>query len=205
MDQQAVREAVDEMGALLRSDGADLQLVEADPKTARIELRLEPAHCRIHFLLRGLRFAGRRHQSAPQLADGLLPDARVGAQLIEGQRVEGHPSGPVGGVVAGGAVLLQEVRHRRGRGGPGPAGANQRPKTQRCREAITTYACQRTSPDRPVAVPKSSLDQCSSCSFCQTDAGVNQIGQAGGGSHRPLRYADRRSGRGGNAIDGGPA
>jgi hypothetical protein len=37
----AVGEAVDEMGALLRSDGADLQLIEANPKTARIELRLE--------------------------------------------------------------------------------------------------------------------------------------------------------------------
>jgi len=41
MDQDAVRETVDEMSALLRSDGADLRLVEADPKTARIELRLE--------------------------------------------------------------------------------------------------------------------------------------------------------------------
>jgi Fe-S cluster biogenesis protein NfuA len=38
---EAVDEAVDEMGALLRSDGADLTLVEANPKTARIELRLE--------------------------------------------------------------------------------------------------------------------------------------------------------------------
>ncbi len=41
MDQEAVDEAVDEMGALLRSDGADLTLVEANPKTARIELQLE--------------------------------------------------------------------------------------------------------------------------------------------------------------------
>ena len=38
---EGVDEAVDEMGALLRSDGADLTLVEANPKTARIELRLE--------------------------------------------------------------------------------------------------------------------------------------------------------------------
>jgi hypothetical protein len=36
-----VGEAVDEMGALLRSDGADLKLVDADPKTARIVLQLE--------------------------------------------------------------------------------------------------------------------------------------------------------------------
>jgi Fe-S cluster biogenesis protein NfuA len=41
MNTGAVDEAVDEMGALLRSDGADLTLVEANPKTARIELRLE--------------------------------------------------------------------------------------------------------------------------------------------------------------------
>ncbi len=41
MNEAAVGEAVEEMGALLRSDGADLTLVEANPKTARIELRLE--------------------------------------------------------------------------------------------------------------------------------------------------------------------
>jgi Fe-S cluster biogenesis protein NfuA len=41
MDQEAVAETVDEMGALLRSDGADLRLVQADPKTARIEIALE--------------------------------------------------------------------------------------------------------------------------------------------------------------------
>jgi Fe-S cluster biogenesis protein NfuA len=40
---EAVDEAVDEMGALLRSDGADLKLVDADPKTARIEVQLELA------------------------------------------------------------------------------------------------------------------------------------------------------------------
>jgi len=36
-----VADAVEEMAALLRSDGADLLLVEANPKTARIELQLE--------------------------------------------------------------------------------------------------------------------------------------------------------------------
>lgn len=41
MDEAAVGEAVEEMGLLLRSDGADLTLLEANPKTARIELRLE--------------------------------------------------------------------------------------------------------------------------------------------------------------------
>ena len=47
MDQEAVAETVDEMGALLRSDGADLRLVQADPKTARIEivLELDDAEC----------------------------------------------------------------------------------------------------------------------------------------------------------------
>jgi len=43
----AVAETVDEMAALLRSDGADLRLVSADPKTDRIEisLELEGAEC----------------------------------------------------------------------------------------------------------------------------------------------------------------
>jgi Fe-S cluster biogenesis protein NfuA len=41
VDPQAVAEVVDEMGALLRSDGADLRLVDADPRTDRIEVALE--------------------------------------------------------------------------------------------------------------------------------------------------------------------
>lgn len=47
MDQEAVAATVDEMGALLRSDGADLRLVDANPQTARIEiaLELESAEC----------------------------------------------------------------------------------------------------------------------------------------------------------------
>jgi len=43
VDESAIGEAVEEMAVLLRSDGADLTLVEANPKTARIELRLELA------------------------------------------------------------------------------------------------------------------------------------------------------------------
>ena len=47
MNVDAVAETVDEMAALLRSDGADLRLVSADPKTDRIEisLELEGAEC----------------------------------------------------------------------------------------------------------------------------------------------------------------
>jgi Fe-S cluster biogenesis protein NfuA len=41
MNPEGVAEAVEEMGALLRLDGADLQLVSADPKTDRIEVALE--------------------------------------------------------------------------------------------------------------------------------------------------------------------
>lgn len=41
MDGDAVGAAVEELGAVLRLDGADLHLVDADPKTARIEVRLE--------------------------------------------------------------------------------------------------------------------------------------------------------------------
>jgi Fe-S cluster biogenesis protein NfuA len=43
MDTEAVAAAVDETAALLRADGADLVLVDANPKTARIEVRLELA------------------------------------------------------------------------------------------------------------------------------------------------------------------
>lgn len=38
-----VEAAVEEMGALLRLDGADLQMLQADPKTARIEVALDLA------------------------------------------------------------------------------------------------------------------------------------------------------------------
>ena len=40
LDEPTVAAAVDELGRFLRADGADLLLVEANPKTARIHLRL---------------------------------------------------------------------------------------------------------------------------------------------------------------------
>ena len=40
LDEPTVAAAVDEIGRFLRADGADLLLVEANPKTARIRLRL---------------------------------------------------------------------------------------------------------------------------------------------------------------------
>jgi Fe-S cluster biogenesis protein NfuA len=40
MDHDAVAAAVDEVARILRADGADLALVEANPKTARIHLAL---------------------------------------------------------------------------------------------------------------------------------------------------------------------
>ena len=40
MDGESVARAVDELGRILRADGADLLLVEANPKTARVHLRL---------------------------------------------------------------------------------------------------------------------------------------------------------------------
>jgi Fe-S cluster biogenesis protein NfuA len=40
MDASTVAAAVDELGRFLRADGADLLLVEANPKTARVHLRL---------------------------------------------------------------------------------------------------------------------------------------------------------------------
>jgi Fe-S cluster biogenesis protein NfuA len=41
MDQDSVIESVKEVQLLLRGDGADLVLVDADPKTARIAVRLD--------------------------------------------------------------------------------------------------------------------------------------------------------------------
>jgi hypothetical protein len=40
IDDASVGDAVEEGGRILRADGADLVLIEANPKTARIHLRL---------------------------------------------------------------------------------------------------------------------------------------------------------------------
>jgi Fe-S cluster biogenesis protein NfuA len=40
VDTEAVAAAVDEVGRILRADGGDLVLVEANPKTARVTLTL---------------------------------------------------------------------------------------------------------------------------------------------------------------------
>jgi hypothetical protein len=47
VDTEAVAQAVDEVGRILRADGADLLLVEADPKTLRVrlELRFDDVSC----------------------------------------------------------------------------------------------------------------------------------------------------------------
>ena len=47
VDSEAVAAAVDEVGRILRADGGDLVLVEADPKTLRIrlELRFDDVSC----------------------------------------------------------------------------------------------------------------------------------------------------------------
>ena len=47
MDAEAVAIAVDEVGRILRADGADLLLLEADPKTLRVrlELRFDDVSC----------------------------------------------------------------------------------------------------------------------------------------------------------------
>ena len=47
MDPEQVAEAVDEVGRVLRADGADLLLLDADPTTLRIrlELRLDGVEC----------------------------------------------------------------------------------------------------------------------------------------------------------------
>lgn len=41
MDTQAVKAAIAELAPMLQADGADLILIEANPSTARIEVRLE--------------------------------------------------------------------------------------------------------------------------------------------------------------------
>jgi Fe-S cluster biogenesis protein NfuA len=47
MDPHDVADAVDEVGRVLRADGGDLMLVDADPRTLRIhlELRLDDVSC----------------------------------------------------------------------------------------------------------------------------------------------------------------
>jgi N-dimethylarginine dimethylaminohydrolase len=40
MDSDAVMSAVEEVGRILRADGADLLVIEANPKTARVHLQL---------------------------------------------------------------------------------------------------------------------------------------------------------------------
>ena len=40
MDDESVTLAVDEVGRILRADGADLLLIDANPKTARVHVRL---------------------------------------------------------------------------------------------------------------------------------------------------------------------
>jgi len=40
VDAEAVAVAVDEVGRILRADGADLLLIDADPKTLRVRLAL---------------------------------------------------------------------------------------------------------------------------------------------------------------------
>ncbi len=47
MDPDAVAAAVDEVGRILRADGADLLLIDADPKTLRVrlELRFDDVSC----------------------------------------------------------------------------------------------------------------------------------------------------------------
>lgn len=48
MDHEAIADAVEEAAALLRADGADLELVSAEPAAARISLQvvMESAACR---------------------------------------------------------------------------------------------------------------------------------------------------------------
>jgi Fe-S cluster biogenesis protein NfuA len=41
LDAASIAAAVDEVGRVLRADGGDLHVVAADPKTARVHLRLE--------------------------------------------------------------------------------------------------------------------------------------------------------------------
>ena len=85
---------------------------------ARIRVRLRrpgracfraSARLRVDRLLVGLRLARRRHQAAAQLAHRLFPDLGVVAEALRRHRVEGDAAGPVRGVVALAAVLVEEL------------------------------------------------------------------------------------------------
>ena len=70
---------------------------------------LEVADEGIDVGLVGLLLAGRGHEAAAKLADGLFPDFRILADMAQIQGVHGQASGPVRGVVAFHAVGADEV------------------------------------------------------------------------------------------------
>ena len=66
------------------------------------------------FLVRTGLGAGRRHEACAQFAHGGFPHLRIAGQRVEGHRIECRATGPVGGVVAVVAVLLDEAPARVG-------------------------------------------------------------------------------------------
>ena len=69
-----------------------------------IELAFHPGDERVDVSLSRLAASRRRHQTAAQFADGLLPDIGMVADRVERQRVERKTSGMHCGAVTAGAV-----------------------------------------------------------------------------------------------------
>ena len=76
------------------------------PRQCRVgvEFRFEISDERIHFLLLGLLRARRRHQTAAQLADRLLPDRRIVRHGIDVQVIQREPADLGLRAVAGRAI-----------------------------------------------------------------------------------------------------
>ncbi len=73
---------------------------------ARSSFAFRPGHERVDVSLRRLTASRRRHQTAAQFADGLLPDIGMVADRVERQPVERKTSGMHSGAVTAGAVRV---------------------------------------------------------------------------------------------------
>src|SRR5262245_35398210 len=85
-----------------RGDAARIRMGGPRP----IDFLLQPARQRLRGGRVGPRAAGRRHRAGAKLADDLLPDLGIGADMIEIERVERESSGLESLIVATETILF---------------------------------------------------------------------------------------------------
>ena len=88
----------------MQADTADVRMAGGGGVQAGLEIADEASD----LLVVGLGLAGRGHQAAAQAADGLLPRLGFSGDVVQGHRVEGDATGPVGRVVALETVLVDD-------------------------------------------------------------------------------------------------